>query len=593
VSDHVPVPPALRGPPRGERDELVAGPRPLDPIRHRQFKVHYCLGRGGYGEVYRATMTSPGGLKAEVAVKLLRLDVNANDDAVRRLRDEGRMLGLLQHPAILKVYDLAVLDGRVGLVTEYVDGADILALFGSLPQRALVEVIARIAEGLDAAWNHVPSEGQGPLRLVHRDIKPSNIRLGRHGEVKILDFGIARSTAEGADREARTGTGSTVGSLAYMAPERFTRAPPSPASDVHALGCVLYEGLAGRRLFEDPVPVEMFRLAADPLAYAEHVEQAWQALPDLTPALSNLIAQMVAHGPNDRPTALEVRRLAEEVADRLPGSSLRTWVRDFEWPKPTPVQGGWFDGRTITEGSQSDTHVQAIVPGIDDDRSSDTFRIEVPGHTPPAAMPRPAAAPPPRALGTPPEAPPDRRAWLAAALALPPLLLVVAALAWWALGDAPRPPRPPVPAPLAQTGPETPPEPRPTPRPEPTPAPQPTPLPDPGRPHPPTPARPAPQPAPEPAPEPAPVAPDPVAPVPEPPPVGRGRVKVVNAPARIELRRGDQVVALPGTVDAAPDWQVWADFGTGMHKLQVYVPVQADLDTVVRCNRVTYDCDVD
>jgi glycosyltransferase involved in cell wall biosynthesis len=121
---------------------LETASRPLlltggDPTRHRQFKIQYCLGRGGYGEVYRATMTSPGNLRAEVALKLLRLDVATHDDAVRRLRDEGRMLGLLQHPAILKVYDLAALEGRGEFVARLLAHPEIRGRLGERKVRAL------------------------------------------------------------------------------------------------------------------------------------------------------------------------------------------------------------------------------------------------------------------------------------------------------------------------------------------------------------------------------------------------------------------------------------------------------------------------
>jgi serine/threonine protein kinase len=552
--------------------------------------VQYCLGRGGYGEVYRATMVSPGGLRAEVAVKLLRLDMSAHDDAVRRLRDEGRMLGLLQHPAILKVYDLAVLEGRVGLVTEYVDGADVLAVFGDLPQRALVEVVARVAEGLDAAWNHVPSDGEAPLRLVHRDIKPSNIRLGRHGEVKILDFGIARSTSDRADREAKTGTGSTVGSLAYMAPERFTRAPPSPASDVHALGCVLYEGLAGRRLFEDPVPVEMFRLAADPIAYEDHVEAAWKHLPELSPGLSNLLAQMVAHAPGDRPTALEVRRLGEELAEHLPGASLRTWARDYQWPRGgAPSPAGFLDGRTITEGSQSEPGIQPVVPSDhDDDRSSDTFRIEVPGTPTPA----PAALHPVLPAGplVPEEAPPSRVGLTVVAVVVALLALVVVGwVAWTSSQVSSERVVDPRPAPVAAPAPVAPPAPVVVPAPVMVPVPAPVEVPAPVVPAPPSPRpQPAPGPAPDPVPEPVPepVPPSPVVAVP-------GQVRVVNAPKLVVLRRAGETFQVPGNVDPAPDYQLWVDFGTGLQKLAMYVPVVSDHVTVIRCNPMKFDCALD
>ena len=91
----------------------------------RTFQIHACLGRGGFGEVYRATMESAGGVTSEVAIKVLRADINPGSDSVKRLRDEGRLLGKLSHPSIVKVHDLVVLDGRVSLVTEYIDGQDL------------------------------------------------------------------------------------------------------------------------------------------------------------------------------------------------------------------------------------------------------------------------------------------------------------------------------------------------------------------------------------------------------------------------------------------------------------------------------------
>ena len=175
---------------------------------HRTYRLQHCLGRGGFGEVYLAVMET-GAVRAEVAVKLLNEGRDPGDQALERLRDEGRLLGLLNHPVILKVHDLLVLDGRVALVTEYVDGADLEQCFasGGVPIRALVEIVGRVADALGVAWN-APSPTGGPLHLVHRDVKPANIRIGRHGDVKLLDFGIAR--ASDLQREARTRTDSNL-----------------------------------------------------------------------------------------------------------------------------------------------------------------------------------------------------------------------------------------------------------------------------------------------------------------------------------------------------------------------------------------------
>ncbi len=296
-------------------------------------------------------MMTPGGLHTDVALKVLRVDIDTGGEAVRRLRDEGRMLSSVRHPAILRVHDLALLEGRVALVTEYVAGqdlAEVIAVENRLPPRALVQVIGVVADALEAAWTHQSEDGRA-MRLIHRDIKPSNIRLGRHGEVKLLDFGIARS--DEVDREARTGTGSTVGSIAYMAPERYSRTPAARPADIYALGCCLYEGLCGRRLFVDAVPVEMFRLASDATLHRAHVDEALAELPDHTSdEVRALLFDLLRHDRAARPDAATTVARCEALVEKLDGSALRRWARQREWP-PVGLVRGNFNGRTITEGT--------------------------------------------------------------------------------------------------------------------------------------------------------------------------------------------------------------------------------------------------
>ena len=177
----------------------------------RQFHIQSCLGRGGFGEVYRATMISAGGVRSDVAVKVLHKDLDPRSQSVERLRDEARLLGILNHPNILKVSDLVLLQDRVALVTEYVEGADLDQCIETqddpIPLRPLLEALGRVAEALYAAHTTAGPDG-APLHLVHRDIKPSNIRLSKHGTVKLLDFGIAKARDEG--REAKTQTLSLI-----------------------------------------------------------------------------------------------------------------------------------------------------------------------------------------------------------------------------------------------------------------------------------------------------------------------------------------------------------------------------------------------
>ena len=121
----------------------------------RQFHIQSCLGRGGFGEVYRATMISAGGVRSDVAVKVLHKDLDPRSQSVERLRDEARLLGILNHPNILKVSDLVLLQDRVALVTEYVEGADLDQCIETqddpIPLRPLLEALGRVAEALYAA----------------------------------------------------------------------------------------------------------------------------------------------------------------------------------------------------------------------------------------------------------------------------------------------------------------------------------------------------------------------------------------------------------------------------------------------------------
>jgi serine/threonine protein kinase len=568
----------------------------MEAGRQRQFRIHHCLGRGGFGEVYRATMVAPGGISSDVAVKLLRVDVDPGGEAVRRLRDEGRLLSVVRHPAILRVFDLALLDGRIGLVTEYVEGEDLASLIGQLPPRAALDVVAAVAEALDAAWNDRGPDG-APLRLVHRDIKPSNIRISRRGEVKVLDFGIARSMANASDREARTGTGSTVGSLAYMAPERFGRGPAAPSADVFGLGCCLYELLSGRRLFEEAVPVEMFRLAAEQATFDAHLAEALSQLGQTGPGMHvsaeirAVVAAMLGYEPDARPTAGEVRATCEALTEAAEGVPLKRWAREREWPGSLTV-AGYLEGRVITEGTLS----TGAFDGIAEDRSSETFQIDL-GPSLSARPPSPAIA---------------SRRWPGGLVAVA-LVLLVFAIGAVAAQFAPRPGRRATPAaavlvqpaqvPASEPVPAAPAS-EPGPRPEPEPPSDPSESDDPSEPSAPSPpvGPPVTRIVPDPLPE-------PVAPAPEPtneldgvsvldegpellpiPPADPGRVVVRPKTVRIELHAGGRVVG-PG--EAAPGrYELFADFGYGMVNVGKLVDVVSGYETMIRCNTLRHTCDV-
>ncbi|MEZ4318224.1 MAG: serine/threonine-protein kinase [Myxococcota bacterium] len=518
----------------------------------RTFEISACLGRGGFGEVYRARMTRDGGLVADVALKVLRRDIDADGQAVQRLRDEGRLLSQLNHPSILKVHDLVVLAGRVSLVTEYVDGDDLTACLkepAPIGPRALFQVIARVASALDAAWTARPPGVDAPLRMVHRDIKPSNIRLSRHGDVKLLDFGIARTDA--VQREARTRTDMMVGSPAYMAPERFLERQILLESDVFSLGAVLYEGLGDDRFYGDlPVPMQV-GLAVDDERYATFLESRL-ALLDVPDDVRTLLASALAYDAADRPTPVALARECDALADALGGPSLARYCRARAWSTMASVAGE-LDGHTLREGEEERPAPRALALV---DRSAPT--LETPA---PVPFPQPDREPRDRVRGP---AEPRRRGsfwgWALVGVGGTGVVALVAVLALsvlgvltlpWAFGPAAvesdvataaAPVPDPAPAPVPEP---PPPEPEPEPEPEAAPAPVPTSRPSP---------RPAPAPVEAPPPDPRP-APTPV--VPDPVPTG---------PAPGHIRMEGEVVAL--AVGSGGSHVLPADLAPGVYRLQ-------------------------
>ncbi|MGW1026551.1 protein kinase domain-containing protein [Streptomyces sp. NPDC002577] len=271
-----------------------------------RYRLHSPIGRGGMGEVWRATDEVLG---RAVAVKLL-LSQDPDPSATARFRLEAQTSARLSHPHVVGVFDFGAWDGRFYLVMEFVEGGSLAQETsdgGRLAPERVAAIAAQAAAGLAAAHR----EG-----VVHRDIKPGNLLLAADGTVKLGDFGIARFLDDPA--AALTSTGQIVGTGLYLAPERALGKQAGPASDVYSLGCVLYQLLAGRPPFAAD--------SATALLY-QHVDsppvppgQLGVAVP---PAFENYLLGLLAKQPEDRPSA-------QQVAD---------WFRADAWrghPEPLP-----------------------------------------------------------------------------------------------------------------------------------------------------------------------------------------------------------------------------------------------------------------
>lgn len=288
-------------------------------VRYRPIRP---LGAGGFGEVVLMEALSPRGVRRLVAVKFLRAGWSNRAHVAARLRNEARILALLRHRSIVRAEDIVLLDDRLGVLMEYVPGVDLRDIVlqrdrvGLVPPRVVAEIAAEVADALDVAYNRVPEGEAAPFRVLHRDIKPHNIRLTMDGEIKILDFGVAGADFAGREEVSRQGGGT----LFYMAPERHLGAHEHPASDIFSLGVVLLE-LAAGVIPDTPWPTSRYGLEAVRVPMLDYLDE--QGAGDLM----TLVAPMLEHDPQDRPTAEEVVAAARRMAQRLRGPDLRTWAR--------------------------------------------------------------------------------------------------------------------------------------------------------------------------------------------------------------------------------------------------------------------------
>jgi serine/threonine-protein kinase len=323
----------------------------------KSYRILAKIGEGGMGEVFLAEHLRLG---RKVAIKFLSPALSAHTHAVSRFFAEARAAAQLNSPGIVQIFDCdANPDGRAFIVMEYLEGetlADRLSRGSMRPDvRTIVEVGIQIAAALSVA------HGRG---IVHRDLKPANIFLtggpGDRPTVKLLDFGIAKLTDESTPGAFRTVSGEIVGTPAYMSPEQCRgKGAVDARSDIYSLGCVLYEMLCGRRVFDaggvgEWISAHMNERPVDPA----------KLVPGSPPALTSLILGALEKHPDQRPPSAAV--LAEQLARLLPAGAAqpsitaplvtarRSAVSRFSWPVlllGALAAGGWLMFRWSREST--------------------------------------------------------------------------------------------------------------------------------------------------------------------------------------------------------------------------------------------------
>jgi eukaryotic-like serine/threonine-protein kinase len=337
----------------------VSGPTDLRPgAELGDYRIDARLGAGGMGEVYRAHDRKLG---RDVAIKTLPSGLQQDAGLLKRFRQEGRMLAAINHPNIAAIYGLEDWAGGSFLVLELVDGDTLDARLRKDGPFSAVDALAIAMQTADAL------EAAHARGIIHRDIKPSNITLTPTGTVKVLDFGLAKSSptaAQAPQLATRTAThaGLLLGTPPYMSPEQVHGQPADPRSDLWALGCVLYELLTGVRAFRGET-------VSGTIAAILERDPDWTKLPAGTPpAIRRLLERLLEKDPARRyQSAGELRTDLAACRARLVSPGLRGRLRQPKVAVPVfaallalAAGAAWL----IQEGRQRSWARTAAVPEI-------------------------------------------------------------------------------------------------------------------------------------------------------------------------------------------------------------------------------------
>lgn len=376
------------------------------------YRIVARIGRGGMAEVYLAQRTGPGGFARDLVIKRILPHLAEDHEFVRMFVNEAAILARLTHSNVAQVYDFGRIEDSYYLAMEYVRGTSLdrlLAVFAGqgLPIPIAVRIVADTARGL--AYAHRATDALGrPLGIVHSDVSPSNILISFEGEVKLIDFGIARAGSQHSEH------GALKGKVRYMSPEQCRGETLDARTDIYSLGIVLWEALTGRNLYDQDQPIEVLTAVLEqptprPSSLRRDVPEAldlialralekdraarFQRAEELAQAIDLFVAEqrMLANQ----------QVLADLVSTRF-ASTLVISIRDeaplpaSQRPPPTvrAIPGVPAGTPPPSGGTAREAATAAEVPALQAPRTASAFEIaptlaEAQGLPPPAATPLP------------------------------------------------------------------------------------------------------------------------------------------------------------------------------------------------------------
>jgi tetratricopeptide (TPR) repeat protein len=312
---------------------------------------------GGMAELYRARVRGEQGFEKLVAVKKILPHLTGEEDLVNAFIEEAKLAALLQHPNIVQIFDFGRLDGSYFIAMEYLHGQDLSRMMQTADRKnqpiglgASLHLIGQICEGLDYAHHLTDTHGTA-LNIIHRDISPQNIFITREGQVRIIDFGIAKA----ASQNTMTQAGVIKGKAAYMSPEQAAGENVDLRSDLFSVGILLFELITRRHLFEG----NTFQV----LARLRKFRPAEVLTAEVPEALQPVLSRALARNPDDRyPSAARFRADLEACAEQLDlrsgGRALSTCIKAL---LPAETNAGTITvARTDTKGARQVTGTKAV-----------------------------------------------------------------------------------------------------------------------------------------------------------------------------------------------------------------------------------------
>jgi serine/threonine-protein kinase len=319
------------------------------------------LATGGMAEVYLARHGELSGFKTLVVVKKVLPHLAQNPDFIAMFLDEARIASLLDHPNVVRIYEVGRAQNEYFLAMELVQGKPLASLVqrserlnSAIDHKLAALVVAQAAAGLQHAHELKDPTG-APLGLVHRDVSPQNILISFEGSVKLIDFGIARALGRLND----TQNGSMKGKIGYMAPEQARGEDVDPRADVFALGVVLWELVTGRRLFRrDTEFATMRAVLDDPIDFPSNVAEVNEELDDI-------VMKALAREPAERyQAAEEMRADLDRFVFKSGGATARDLARVMkDWFAPDYAQ--WQTAaRVALDMRESDPPIEMSFPDL-------------------------------------------------------------------------------------------------------------------------------------------------------------------------------------------------------------------------------------